>query len=42
MEYEYKQTFLKINNENETIKKNKGCVLTLAFLLILILIPILI
>lgn len=42
MEYESKPIVSKINNDNELIKKNKGCVMMLAFLLILILTPFLI
>lgn len=42
MEYESKPILPKINNESKTIKKNKGCLMMLAFLLILISIPFLI
>lgn len=35
MEYESKPIFSKINNENKTIKKNKGCLMMLFFLIVL-------
>lgn len=42
MEYESKSILAKINNDSETIKKNKGCLMILAFFLMLILIPFLV